>query len=84
MFKILKTLLPCPKRKAIAILALKTGHTSRFCREELVSLLIDSGDLVLDENDVLSIGIDHDGEYPTDKHGNHIRDDTEPSKDREE
>lgn len=41
--KFLEPLLPCPKRKAIAYLHLKTGHTTRYCREEVIEPLVEAG-----------------------------------------
>ena len=52
--RILESYLPCSKRKAIAILALKTGHTGRYVREEIIDLLLDSG-LIEENNSTLSL-----------------------------
>jgi hypothetical protein len=44
----LEAILPCTKKAAIAYLALKSGHTTRYIREELIDPLIDLGSLVFD------------------------------------
>ncbi len=71
-FKVLKTIVPCAKRKAIAVLALKSGHTSRYVKDEVIKLLIDSGELIEDENENISFAPLETGELSTDSNGNHI------------
>jgi hypothetical protein len=44
----LEAILPCTKKAAIAYLALKSGHTTRYIREELIDPLIDLGSLLFD------------------------------------
>ena len=46
--KFLEPLLPCSKRKAIADLHFRTGHTTRYCREEIIEPLIDASFLLDD------------------------------------
>jgi hypothetical protein len=48
----LEAKLPCTKRAAIAYLALKSGHTTRYIREELIDPLIDLGSLLFDGENI--------------------------------
>jgi hypothetical protein len=48
----LEAILPCTKKEAIAYLALKSGHTTRYVREELIDPLIDLGSLLFDGENV--------------------------------
>ena len=54
ILKYLEPLLPCPKRKAIAYLHLKTGHTTRYVREEVIEPLIDAS-FLLDDGVTISL-----------------------------
>jgi hypothetical protein len=44
----LEAKLPCTKKAAIAYLALKSGHTTRYIREEIIEPLIDLGSILFD------------------------------------
>jgi hypothetical protein len=79
LLKWLEKKLPCSEKHAIAYLHFRSGHSTRFIREEVIEPLKDMGILEFDgeilrlANGNKKIDLEFDnGELPTDKHGNHI------------
>jgi hypothetical protein len=84
LLKYLEEKLPCSEKFAVAYLHFRSGHSTRFIREEIIEPLKDMGILVFDRgtlrlaNGNKKIDLEFDnGELPTDENGNHIPEETE-------
>jgi hypothetical protein len=84
LLKYLEQKLPCSEKYAIAYLHFRTGHSTRFIRDEVIEPLKDMGILVFDRgtlrlaNGNKKIDLEFDsGELPIDENGNHIPEEEE-------
>jgi hypothetical protein len=80
LLKWLERKLPCSEKHAVAYLHFRSGHSTRFIREEIIEPLKDMGILEFDgeilrlanRNKKIDLEFDN-GELPTDENGNHIK-----------
>jgi hypothetical protein len=90
LLKWLERKLPCSEKHAVAYLHFRSGHSTRFIREEIIEPLKDMGILEFD-GEILRLAngnkkIDLEfgnGELPTDENGNHIPEEEEDEENEE-
>jgi hypothetical protein len=90
LLKWLERKLPCSEKHAVAYLHFRSGHSTRFIREEIIEPLKDMGILEFDgeilrlANGNKKIDLEFDnGELPTDENGNHIPEEEEETENEE-
>jgi hypothetical protein len=79
MVQRLHEITPCSYRKAIGTLHQEFGHTTRYCREEVVDSLIDT-EKIENRNGIIQFVDQNNGEKPKDTAGNHYDSEAEAQK----